>query len=120
MFVIVGVNGQDPSISAAPINTAQQAGGIVTLFCTWQNTGAGRIQWFIHILDQRGIRITDGEKIEGDTSKYGLSGNHGSGEYNLKIKSLTDSDVGDYACFTQLSSVRFGAYVLRVGKHLYL
>ena len=118
MFVIVGVNGQDPSISVAPMNTAGQAGSIVTLFCTWQNTGAGRTQWFNHIGPGSGVRITNGDVIEGDASKYGLSGNHGSGEYNLQIKSLTDSDVGDYACFTQLTNVRFGAYVLRVGRQV--
>ena len=116
MFVIVGINGQTPTISVAPINTAGLSTSTVTLFCTWQNTGAGRVQWFNHIDAGSGTRITDGDRIEGDTNKYGLTGNHGSGEYNLQIKSLTDSDVGDYACFTQLSNVRYGAYVLRVGK----
>ena len=88
----------------------------MTLFCTWQNTGAGKVRWYNHILDQRGDRITDGDVIEGDTTKYGLTRNHGSGEYNLQIKSLNDSDVGDYACETQLADSRHGAYVIRVGK----
>ena len=116
MFVIVGSNGQNPTISVAPRNTAGVLESTVTLFCAWQDTGAGRVQWFNHIGAGSGVKITDGEKIEGDASKYGLTGNHGAGEYNLQIKSLTDSDVGDYACFTQLSNVRYAAYVIRVGK----
>ena len=34
----------------------------------------------------------------------------GAGEYNLQIKSLTDSDVGHYACFTREIATRNGAH----------
>ena len=108
-----------PTIAVAPINTAGLTGSTVTLFCTWQNSGIGKVRWFNHIGSGSGIRITDGDQILGDTSKYGLTGNHGSGEYNLQIKSLTDSDVGDYACETQLADARHGAYIIRVGNAFY-
>ena len=98
-----------------PINTAGLAGSTVTLICRWENTGIGKVQWYNHISPGSGVRITDGDVIEGDASKYGSTGNHAAGEYNLQIKSLTDSDVGDYACGTQLADARHGAYVIHVG-----
>ena len=108
----------EPNIVVVPNNTAGHIGSTVTLYCTWRNTGIGKVQWFNHVGGGSGIRITDNENIIGDVNKYGLTGNHGSGEYNLQIKSLTDSDVGDYACFTQLNNVRYGAYVLLASKSI--
>ena len=90
----------------------------MTLYCRWKNTEWSKVQWFNHIGGGPGIRITDNRTILISPDKYELSGNHGVGEYNLQIKSLSESDVGDYACFTQLNDVRYGTYVLRVGKHV--
>ena len=115
IYIILGSEAQ-PSIRVAPRNTADVPGNMATLFCSWDNTGGGNVQWFNHTGSGSGEIISNGDQILGDASKYGLSGNHGSGEYNLQIKSLTDADVGDYACFTQLNIVRYGAYVLLVGK----
>ena len=99
------------------MNTAGLTGSTITLYCRWDNLGISKVQWFNHIGIGSGIRLTDNSEILGDTNKYGLTGNHSEGEYNLQIKSLTDSDVGNYACFTQLNDVRYGAYVIRVGKY---
>ena len=115
MFLAVGINSL-PTIAVAPINTAGVEGNTVTLYCTWQDTGEGNVQWFNHIGAGSGEIITDGETIKGEPSKYGLTGNHAGGEYNLQIKSLSDADVGDYACFTQLNIVRYGAYVMYASK----
>ena len=74
------------------------------------------MRWYNHVPVGSGVRITNGDVIEDDSSKYVLTGNHGAGEYNLQIKSLTDSDVGDYACETQIADARYGAYVILVGN----
>ena len=106
-------------IGVDPVNTAGLTGSIVELFCRWDNQGAGTVQWY-HYNDPTapptGRMISENSDIKLDKNKYALTGNPSIGEFNLQINNLADSDVGEYSCHTQLVNVRYGMYVLKVGK----
>ena len=107
-MVYLGILSQ-PEIGEAPRNTAVN-GNTVTLNCRWVSSGS--VHWFNHVGGGSGELIsTDTTSL--NATKYGID-NPLAGQYNLEIKSLSDSDVGDYACVQGI--VRYGAHVLRVGE----
>ena len=96
-------------IQEAPRNTAVN-GHMVTLKCRWVSRSP--VYWWSHVGGGSGeLLSTDTTSI--NSTKYGIE-NPSKGQYNLQIKSLSDSDVGDYACNQGI--IRYGAHVLRVGR----
>ena len=110
---------QAQTIAEAPRNVAGNNGSTVTLNCRWDNTRGGAVQWWNHVGSGSGEGISsNGTFIPPyGPGKYNID-SPTPGQYNLQINSLTETDVGDYACSTQLSTpaLRYGAHVLRVGK----
>ena len=102
-----------------PKNTAGLSNNKVTIPCKWNGwtPGVGEIRWLSFIGGpSTGAPITNNQNVT-DSHRYGVTGNHAAGEFNLEIKSLADNDVGEYACFSQLGPINYyGLYVLKVGK----
>ena len=121
-----GVACQDlkSSIEIQPQNTAGELGYDVILYCKWNNRNNGSVTWRYYDPDSApsGIRISvDTEIQEGQgvpTNKYGITGNHSDGEFNLKIKSLEDRDVRQYSCEIENGDFTYALHVLRLGTFL--
>ena len=107
------------TIAEAPQNIAGNNGSTVTLKCRWDNTRGGAVQWWNYVGSGTGEQISSDGTIlpSAGSGKYNID-TPTSGQFNLQIRSLTETDIGDYGCSTQLSTpaLNYGAHVLRVGK----
>ena len=87
--------------------------------CQWNDLLAGHIvSWWSYtnpalpggrLLSSNGSLETDM-----DSNKYRIQKTSTSGQFNLQILSLTDAEVGQYAC--SVGTNYYNAHVLRVGK----
>ena len=107
------------NIAEAPQNVAGNNGSTVTLNCRWDKTREGAVQWWNNVGTGSGEQMSsNGTFIPPyGPGKYNID-SPTPGQYNLQIGSLTESDIGDYGCSTQLSTpaLQYGAHVLRVGE----
>ena len=115
---VVGVT-HAQTIVEAPVNKAASNSTTVTLNCQWNGLLAGHtVNWWSYTNPAvtGGILLSkNGNLEEGvDSSKYRIQTTSTSGQYNLQVLSLTDSEVGVYAC--NVGTNYYHAHVLRVGK----
>ena len=89
----------------SPRNTVGQYRQDVTLHCqleysTERVNQTFYVEWREHITSRSGVTISRNSLLYQNLTsvKYGLSGDHPSGEYNLIIKDFTEEDVGWYSC----------------------
>ena len=115
--VLAVINSQ--TIVEAPVNKAALNSRTVTLNCQWTDLLAGHtVMWWSYTdpAVPAGILLSrNGNLEEGvDSSKYRIQTTSTSGQYNLQVLSLTDAEVGRYAC--SVGTNYYNAHVLRVGK----
>ena len=116
VFSLEGIQAQSPSIREAPRNTAANNGSTVILNCGWNNKGGNTVFWWNRNKDPDELMSRDATLESGINSiKYRIM-NPSTGQYNLEIKSLKDSDVGEYSC--TIAPVQYIAHVLRIGKQI--
>ena len=116
VFFLEGIQAQSPSIREAPNNTAANNGSTVILNCGWNNKGGNTVFWWNRI-ENPDVLISRDTILESgiDSTKYRIL-NPSTGQYNLEIKSLKDSDVGQYGC--TIAPYYFIAHILRIGKQI--
>ena len=116
VFSLEGIQAQSPSIREAPRNTAANNGSTVILNCGWNNKGGNTVFWW-NIIENPDVLISRDATLESgvDSTKYRII-NPSTGQYNLEIKSLKNSDVGQYGC--TIAPVFYIAHILRIGKQI--
>ena len=108
------IQAQSPSIREAPCNTAGNNGSTVTLNCGWNNKEGNPVFWWNFIKKPEELISRNSTLNSGiDSNKYKII-NPSTGQYNLEIKSLKDSDVGQYGC--SIAPDYYIANILRIGR----
>ena len=107
------------TIGEAPANKAGSNSTTVTLNCQWNGLLAGHtVNWWSYTdpAVPGGTLMSENEHLRTgiDPSKYRIQTTSTSGQYNLQFLSLTDAEVGQYAC--NVGTNYCNAHVLRVGK----
>ena len=118
IFVLIGVKSQTAIIRTIPQNTAGSEGSSVRLECEWKDIGNGKTRWKHYIgPNKRETLISEDSKVF-DPTKYAI---HGTTRdmFDLEIKSLKDTDVGEYSCETALANIVYGVHVVKLGLYAY-
>ena len=118
IFIVVRVKSQTAIIRTIPQNTAGSEGSSVRLECEWKDIGNGKTRWKHHIDSNKHETLISEDSRVFDPTKYAI---HGSTRdtFNLEIKSLKDTDVGEYSCETALANIVYGVHVVKLGIFAY-
>ena len=105
------------TIRTIPRNAAGSQGSSVLLKCEWKDTGIGKTKWKHYIDPNKHETLISEDSRVFDRNSYAI---HGSTRdiFNLEIKSLKDSDVGEYSCETAHAQMVYGVHVVKLGMYL--
>lgn len=101
------------------LNADQQAatGSTVELKCPFTAKPSNNLMW-TYIIGSQTARFTENSLINNITlsptvyRRLSVSGNHGNGEYHLKIANIRKSDEGIYECSVSMNILRITLTVI--------